>query len=162
MWTSASCFPRIRRRCYSFLTVKINGRIIRPRPHGYVFIWKHKHFVAFSCPVHTKTMKTMYRFQWKRKLLKTLTVSASCGRVNSLKTQLKNDWSCDLSRSHIHLKNPRWRISTESVLLLFYWYLAPIKLDCELAVECLCSWNAFYTYAVQGWVGGWGGVGGGW
>ena len=64
--------------------------LLRPRPHGYVFIWKRKHFVVFSCPVHTKTMKTMYRFQWKRKLLKTLsrverfenaTVSVSCGRV---------------------------------------------------------------------------------
>ena len=65
-------------------------RSLRPRPHGCIFIWKRKHFVAFSCPVHTKTMKTMYRFRWKRKLSKTIsrverfenaTVSVSCGRV---------------------------------------------------------------------------------
>ena len=52
-------------------------------------------FVAFTCPVHTKTMR-------KRKLLKTLyrvekfenaTVSISCGRVDFT----ENDWSCDLS-----------------------------------------------------------------
>ena len=62
-------------------------------PHECVFIWKRKHFVAFSCPVHTKTMKTQTfendlqsgkiwkrnsigvvwtgRIHWKRKLLKT-------------------------------------------------------------------------------------------
>ena len=36
----------------------------------------------------------------------------------------------------------------------FDWYLTPMKLGCELAVECLCSWNlnnAFYTCAVEGW-----------
>ena len=52
-------------------------------------------FVAFTCPVHTKTMR-------KRKPLKTpnrvekfenATVSISCGRVEFT----ENDWSCDLS-----------------------------------------------------------------
>ena len=73
------------------------------------------------------------------------TVSASCGRVdgsNSLKTQtLENDWSCDLRPSPLSFEKSKMEaLSTENVFFyFFYWYLAPIKLDCKLVVERLRS-----------------------
>ena len=36
---------------------------LRPRLHGYVFIWKHKDIVVVLPPVHTETMKTIVKTQ---------------------------------------------------------------------------------------------------
>ena len=57
------------------------------------------------------------------------TVSDSCGRVNSLKTQtFEIDSSCDLSPSPLAFKTKKENIDRT---YCFYWYLAPIKLDCQ-------------------------------
>ena len=113
-----------------------------PLPHGCVFLWKRKHFVALLCPVHTITM---YRFRWKRKLLKTLsrverfenaTVSASCGRVK------KTHWSCDVSPSPLSFENPWWK-KIQNVLLLAWLWIGNVML--------INLNNPYYTCAVEGW-----------
>ena len=112
--------------------VRPHAAQLRPRPHECVFIWKRKHFAAFSCPVHTKTM---YRFRWKRspewKNLKTQQYRLRVDGLNSLKTQtFENDWSCDVSR----------RISKDNVLLF--------SIGISLLLSLIVNWQ-LNVYAHQ-------------
>ena len=67
-----------------------------------------------------KIWKREYRLRvWKRKLLNTIS------HVISVPV-------------HLHSKHKDGEYP-QRTYCCFYWYLAPIKLDCELAVECLCS-----------------------
>ena len=45
----------------------------------------------------------------------------------------------DLGPSPLSFEKSKLEDIDRERIVVFYWYLAPRKLDCELAIECLCS-----------------------